>query len=77
MSTYCDNSGCNAQPVWDRGDSVPGVNGAFRAIELGDIGSPGYLANPPPRILEIRPAIPWSVLDVVSMSTKHISSRIR
>jgi hypothetical protein len=51
MWTYCDASGCLAQFLED---SVPGINGAFRAVELGDIGSPGYLANPPPRILEIR-----------------------
>jgi hypothetical protein len=32
-------------------DSVAGENGAFRAVEGGDIGSPGYTANPPPRLL--------------------------
>lgn len=33
--------------------SVPGIGGAWRALENGDIGSPGFLTNPPyPRILE-------------------------
>jgi hypothetical protein len=34
-------------------DSVPGRLGAFRALECGDIGSPGYIANPSPRILSV------------------------
>jgi hypothetical protein len=33
--------------------SVPGMNGAFRAASGGDIGSPGYVTNPPARILSI------------------------
>jgi hypothetical protein len=32
-------------------DSVPGLRGAFRALETGDVGSPGYTSNPPPRLL--------------------------
>jgi len=34
-------------------DSVPGEFGAFRAWPCGDIGSPGYTTNPPPRIVSI------------------------
>jgi hypothetical protein len=51
MTNYCDDSGCYALYLQD---SIVGINGAFRAAESGDIGSPGYLANPPPRILQIR-----------------------
>jgi hypothetical protein len=32
-------------------DSVAGVDGAFRAAAGADIGSPGYLANPPARFV--------------------------
>jgi hypothetical protein len=34
-------------------DSVPGEFGAFRALQCGDIGSPGYTMNPPPRLVSI------------------------
>ncbi len=34
-------------------DSVPLELGAFPAEECGDIGSPGYLTNPPPRVVSI------------------------
>ena len=34
-------------------DSTPGLDGAFRAANGGDIGSPGYTANPPPRFLSV------------------------
>jgi hypothetical protein len=34
-------------------DSVPGKFGAFRAQQCGDIGSPGYTTNPPPRVVSI------------------------
>jgi hypothetical protein len=34
--------------------SVVGQGGAFCAVEGGDIGSPGYVTNPPPRITAIR-----------------------
>jgi hypothetical protein len=34
-------------------DSVLGLDGAIRAVNGGDIGSPGYLANPPPRFLSM------------------------
>ncbi len=34
-------------------DSVPGERGAFAAEECGDIGSPGYTSNPPPRFVSI------------------------
>jgi len=33
--------------------SIVGANGAFRATDGGDIGSPGYTINPPPRFLQI------------------------
>jgi len=33
--------------------SIPGQFGAFRAQECGDIGSPGYTTNPPPRFVSI------------------------
>ncbi len=33
--------------------SVPGVGGAFVAGQCGDLGSPGYTTNPPPRIVGI------------------------
>jgi Lamin Tail Domain len=32
-------------------NSVAGIRGAFRAAQDGDIGSPGYLSNPRPRLL--------------------------
>jgi hypothetical protein len=34
-------------------ESAPGLNGAFRAADGADIGSPGYIANLPPRILSV------------------------
>jgi hypothetical protein len=34
-------------------DSVAGEFGAFRAQQCGDIGSPGYTANPPPRLISV------------------------
>jgi hypothetical protein len=34
-------------------DSVAGHGGAFVAAECGDVGSPGYLTNPPPRFVTI------------------------
>ena len=34
-------------------DSVPGEAGAFRALQCGDIGSPGYTTNPPPRFIRL------------------------
>jgi hypothetical protein len=34
-------------------NSVLGQAGAFRAIECGDIGSPGYTSNPPPRFVSV------------------------
>lgn len=37
--------------IYDVGPSEPGFHGAFRAVNGGDIGSPGYVTNPPPRIL--------------------------
>lgn len=41
------------QECWLGCDSVAGQDGAFRAEECGDIGSPGYTANPPPRWVRI------------------------
>jgi hypothetical protein len=38
--------------------SIPGVNGAFIAAQSDDIGSPGYISNPVPRILNILPIPP-------------------
>jgi hypothetical protein len=36
--------------------SVPGIFGAFRAMETDDVGSPGYLRTPPePRIYRLQP----------------------
>jgi len=48
-------------------DSVPGKRGAFVAIECGDIGSPGYVTNPPPRFVRIShdestATIKWSAI---------------
>ena len=34
-------------------DNIPGEFGAFRAERCGDIGSPGYTANPGPRFVSI------------------------
>lgn len=34
-------------------DSVPGEQGAFLAEQCDDIGSPGYITNPPPRIVRL------------------------
>lgn len=43
--------GCFDEPA---GDSVAGVNGAFRAADGPDIGSPGYTANAPLKILSVQ-----------------------
>ena len=49
LESFCEESfGCAALYLRD---SVAAENGAFRAVEGGDIGSPGYTANPPPRLL--------------------------
>ena len=37
-------------------DSTPGLDGAFRAASGGDVGSPGYTSNPPPRFLSVSSA---------------------
>jgi hypothetical protein len=34
-------------------DSVVGVAGAFQAAQCGDVGSPGYTPNAPPRLVSI------------------------
>lgn len=34
-------------------DSVAGEAGAFRSAQCGDVGSPGYIANPPPRVVSL------------------------
>ena len=34
-------------------DSAPGMDGAFRAVNGGDAGSPGYVTNPAPRFLSV------------------------
>ncbi len=34
-------------------DSVPGMDGTFRAVTGGDVGSPGYSINPSPRFLSV------------------------
>jgi hypothetical protein len=48
---WCDSIyGCVASCL---NDSVPGERGAFPAAREGDIGSPGLISNPPPRILTI------------------------
>lgn len=46
--TWCGPEGCASEAFLD---SVLGVRGAFRAQDGGDIGSPGYVANPPVEIL--------------------------
>lgn len=33
--------------------SFPGAYGGFRALYCGDVGSPGYISNPPPRFVRI------------------------
>ena len=43
-------------------DSTPGLDGAFRAANGGDIGSPGYTGNPPPRFLSVTCAVAELVL---------------
>ena len=40
--------------TYDVGPSVSGQDGAFRAANGGDIGSPGYVTNPAPRIISVR-----------------------
>lgn len=48
---YCDPEGhCLDDSI---SESVLGVRGAFRAIDGGDLGSPGYVVNPPLRILSV------------------------
>ena len=49
--SWCDEAnGCIGECLID---SILGVNGAYQAASQGDIGSPGCIANPPPRILSI------------------------
>lgn len=38
---------------YDVGNSELGLDGAFQAANGGDIGSPGYTTNPPPRFLSV------------------------
>jgi hypothetical protein len=45
VENICDTNGCVGYAIWD---AVCGTNGAFRADQDGDIGSPGYLSNMPP-----------------------------
>ena len=42
------------QTIREAEPSVEGEHGAFRAAQGGDIGSPGYTTNPPPRITAIQ-----------------------
>jgi hypothetical protein len=49
---WCDPEGYGCMDEATR-ESVLGLNGAFRAAGGADIGSPGYIANPPPRILSV------------------------
>jgi hypothetical protein len=50
MTNFCDDYGCTSLYLQDSG---VGTNGAFRAVEMDEIGSPGWIANPPPRLLSI------------------------
>ena len=53
MTNYCDEIevyGCIASYLRE---SVARERGAFRAAEGGDIGSPGFTTNPPPRLLSL------------------------
>ncbi len=45
-----DGSGCLDQAF---AESTLGLRGAFRALDSADIGSPGYVANPPLRLLAV------------------------
>ena len=50
-TSYCDEvNGCIADYLRE---SVLWENGAFPAAVGGDIGSPGYVANPPPRVVSV------------------------
>ena len=49
---WCDPEGYGCLDEAIRESSI-GLNGAFRAAGGADIGSPGYIANPPPRILSV------------------------
>ena len=50
-ANYCDEvNGCIADYLRE---SVLWENGAFPAAVGGDIGSPGYVANPPPRVVSV------------------------
>lgn len=48
--TECQPGGCVSDASTD---SILGFRGAFRAQDRGDIGSPGYVENPPLEILSI------------------------
>jgi len=56
ISFLCERSFCDPEGHClddSTSDNVLGARGAFRAINGGDIGSPGYVTNPPLRILAI------------------------
>ena len=64
---FCDPSGCTTDLEYE---SILGVNGAFRAAEGGDIGSPGYTSNPPPRLLHL-----WRDASAVSLKCRVIEGK--
>src|SRR5687768_13763418 len=53
LENYCDPLGADGCIARTPRESVVGTNGAFRAAVGGDVGSPGYTTNPPPRIIGI------------------------
>lgn len=55
--------------------SVAGEGGAFHAIEGGHVGSPGYLVNPPIRVLSIR--CQSNGVEVPCRVTPGVSYRLR
>ena len=52
-------------------DSVLGYGGTVRAVDCGDVGSPGYIANPNPRFLSIEYS-PQAVLLKCRVNPGHI-----
>lgn len=57
--SFAEDYGCMGECATD---SIAGQNGAFRSIGSTDIGSPGYVRNPPPRIISLTRNVYYSQL---------------
>jgi len=57
-------------------NSVVGEFGAFRACSCGDVGSPGYITNPPPRLISILretagTSVKWRAIEGVTYELEY------